>query len=300
MPSSIASGGITEQSLLLRLRADLQDPPLPYKETWTGDGVTTNLRVQQWPIYDANSGDYPLTVTVAGVAATPKGARSLLSASTDVFVEYDTGWLYFQTAPANAASVVCQHYRVLFTDARLLNAVNEGLRQLCPHLMRWTNYTFQLAVNQWEYALPLPDFQSPYTRIVKVEVQEIPAATEPFFVEARWRRVALNTIKIHESQWFTPGATCRVQYWTPYQAISDVDPQNQDLPLLYAKGRLMIDKEMIRARFDQAQAQGQAEQNNPPGASANAGMTILQEFRQQVQERKRIIPMAGSVSTWRN
>lgn len=300
MPSSVASGGVTEQDVLLRLRTDLQDSPLPYKETWTGDGVTTTFRTQKWPVYDVNSTDYPLSITVNGIAATVKGARSLLSAATDVFVEYDTGWLYFQTAPGNNLPVICQHYSVLFTDQRLLNAINEGLRQLCPDFLRWSSCTFQLAVNQWEYTLPLPDFQSPYTTIVKVEVREIPAATEPFYVEARWRRVSLNSIKIHASQAYTPGATVRVQYWTPYQTISDIDPQNQDLPLLYAKGRLLIDKEMIRARFDQAQAQGQAEQNNPPGASANAGMTLLQEFRQQKLERKRIIPMAGAMSTWRN
>lgn len=297
MPSTLSSAGWGDVEALLELRDDLADPPMPYTETWTGDGVSTAVRCQKWPVYDQVSNEYPVTLTVGGVAATLKGSRASLSASTDAFIEPDTGWVYFQTAPANAASIVLNHYAVTWTDRRLLWAVQAGLRKLFPVMGQEDTCTFQLQTLVWEYTLtPFQVWQDPRTRIMAVEVQEIPASTNRFYRLFGWDRFGLNQIRIPASQAYSPGSVCRVRYWGPYRSLSELEEQPRDLVLLYAKGRLLLDKAAQSARFDQPQPSAQTQQNDQKNIAA--GSSMMEEFRTQLAAMARPVKIAAPSSSY--
>lgn len=297
MPSTIASAGWSDAEALTEIRGDLNDFPMPYTEGWVGDGSSTTFRCQKWPVYDANSPEYSASLVVNGTPATLKGSRAELSNPTDAYVENETGWIYFQTAPVNGATVSFAHYSVVWTDRQLGYAIASGLRKLFPKMGQEDFCTLTLQTFVYEYPLtPFAVWRDPRSRVIGVEVQEIPAATERFWRLQNWERIGLNVIRIPDSQYFTPGAQVRVRYWGPYTSVAELEEAVRDMVLMYAKGRLMLDRASQATRFDSPQPSEQGQQRDQQ--SIAVGASYIQEFQTWLEHFARPVKIAGPMSTY--
>jgi hypothetical protein len=297
VPSTIASAGWSDAEALTELRGDLNDFPMPYTETWTGDGASAAMRCMKWPVYDANSAEYSMALTVGGVPSTLKQSRADLSAATDAYIENETGWVYFQQAPASGASVSLAHYQTIWTDRQMGYAIAAGLRKLFPMMGQEDFCSITLQTFVYEYTLtPFAVWRDPRARVIAVEVQEIPAATERFWRLQNWERIGLNVIRLPDSQYFTPGAQVRVRYWGPYTSVAELEEAVRDMVLMYAKGRLMLDKAAQAARFENPSPSEQSQQRDQQNIAVAASM--IQEFQTWLAHFSRPVKIAGIQSTY--
>jgi hypothetical protein len=170
----------------------------------------------------------------------------------------------------------------------MLNALYAGMKAMFPRVWQVKTFVFQAVVNQWEYSLP-NDFLDPRASIFRVEWQEIPFGTERYHRGPSFFSVGLNLIHIPWSQTLTPGANIRVHFAAPYQSLSELEPQVQHLPIWYAKGKLLMDKEVLRSRYDMGPV-AQNEQQYPPGTSQNAGIYHMQQFERELDRLQRPLP----------
>jgi hypothetical protein len=290
----VAAQGIDDETYLKMLRDDMDDPPIPYSESFATTATTPFVRLNQYPVYDA---DTFLTVTNT---ANPGGltlvdSRSRITSDADCYVEPETGYVYVDSA-ADTAGLSVTHYKVRWTNRRMLNNLYAGLKAMFPRVWQRKFVVVNAAVNQWEYRLT-NDFLDPRTHVFRVEHQEIPFATTPYFRRNTWYMVDLATIHIPWSQEVTPGSNIRVHYAAPYMSLSELEPQVQHLPLWYAKGKLLLDKEVLRSRFDLGPV-AQNEQQYPPGTSGNAGMLHLQMFENELVRLARPLPIAAMGSVY--
>ncbi len=107
----------------------------------------------------------------------------------------------------------------------------------------------------------------------------------------------LGTMQIPWSQQVTPGSNVRITYLAPYLTLSDLEPQVQHLPIWYAKGKLLMDKEVLRSRYDMGPV-AQNEQQNPPGTSQNAGIYHMQQFERELDRLARPMPATAPQSSY--
>jgi hypothetical protein len=301
MPGQPSSAGVPDGDFLAQLRSDLRDYPVFYKEQVSPDGASYVYRMQNVPHFDGdNYGAQPslYSIVSSGTLQTLVNSYDALSGAGQVYVDAETGFIYWYTPPAAGTnSLVINHRRCRWTNKALRFALYSGLRALFPDIWQWKTTTFALAVNQWEYTLPA-DFSDPRVRPLRVEVQEIPATTERFKVLSGWRRTGLLTLHVPSSQWFTPGATVRVTYKGPVGSLSDLDGQSQELPILYAKWMLLSSQEAPRARQDSITATQGQEGVNPPGTSMNAALQYLQQFNQLKAQMPMPEPMLPALSSY--
>jgi hypothetical protein len=281
-----ASAGVGDQIFLAQLRSDLKDLPIFAKQQLSADGSTLAYQAQKFPIYDGDAyGAQPslFSITVNGVLQSLKGAYSDLSAANQVWVDYETGWIYWNIAPQSGANnVILNSRRCRWTDRQMLFALYSGLRALFPKVFKWyTDTSITMQTNIWEYSLP-QRFYDPRVKVTMVEIQEIPSTTERFRVVNGWRRVGNTVLQVPISQRFSPGSVCRVTYKGPVESLSDLDVMSQELPILYAKWQLLSNVEGPRARMDSA-PQVQAENANQPGTSMNAALQYLQQFNRLLE-----------------
>lgn len=312
MPN-FSSAGLGDEVFLQILRDEIEDPPIPYVESFTANGTNYIYRLQKFPSWD---GDNITTITVGATPQTLVANRGAAVGANKVYLEPDTGALYWDPAspPAASAAVTIVHYQVRWLDRRLLHNLYAGLRAMFPMVWELQFVKLFFQTNVWEYSLnqapeaqeiragldqpsPTNDFFDPRSRILAVEVQEIPAATERFIPINNWHRTGQATIMLPTSQYYSPGATVRVWYAGPYRSLSDLEPQVQHLPVWYAKGKLLADREIVRARFDQPSTTAN-EQANPPFTSLNIGKFHLQQFDQELDRLKRPMPMPTVLSTY--
>lgn len=290
------SAGTSDSVFVQKLRDFMEDPPLFTPEQLSANGTSTEYRLSQFPIYD---GDPNLTITVGGTSQTLVSDRTALTAVNKVFVDYESGWLFWPTAfppPAGTNNVQIRHSKVRWRDAKMLDALYAGLKAMFPR--RWqlkVDTSIALGINLWDYTLPGNDWFDPMTRLYSVEVQQVPAAYERFQPLQNWRRVGLNLIQIPYSQMYTPGATLRLSWCGPYGSLGDLESQVEQLPLWYAKGYLLSNKETVRVRFDQANTSAEGQQMNQPGISQNAGTFFLRQFETELARLTRPMPV-GPVS----
>jgi hypothetical protein len=301
MPGA-SSAGIADSVFLAQLRSDLRDPPIFFKEQFSPDGVSLVYRLQNFPHYDGDGyGAQPSLFSIVsnGVLQTLVTSYDALSGAGQVYVDAETGFLYWSVAPVSgASSLVINHRRVRWTDRMLRFALYSGLRAMFPQVWQLrSDVVLTLATNQWEYPLPAV-FSDPRVRVLRVEVQEIPATTERFRVMTAWRRVGLQSIQIPSSQWFSPGAAVRVTYRGPVASLSDLDTASQELPLLYAKWVLLSNQEAPRSRQDSLAATQGQEGVTPPGASMNAGLQYLQAFNQLLARMPVVEPFLPTLSVY--
>lgn len=303
--STLSSAGLSEELFIRQIRDDLEDPDIFVgTETLTANGSSTVYRCSQFPIYDgdmygAQSGTVPGTwvITDNNTVQTLVEKTGLSAGANHVNVNYRTGMLIFGAAPVNTHVISVTHSKCRWLDRQISKAINDGLRAMFPKFNQWQSDTsITLATNQWEYTLP-PIFADPRVRIVQVEVQDIPATVNRFVPLSGWRRVANNVLQIPGSQLFSPGSVIRVQYNGPYQNVSELDAQVQNIPILYAKGMLLLNKEGPRARADQA-AVTQNEGANPPGTQSNAGVAFLRQFETELARVPTPPRHAGFITTY--
>lgn len=296
VPPSLAAAGVDDSVFVRILRDDMDDSPVPVMETFASAPATPWVQLRQYPVWDADS--RLSVVSNTGEPFTIVQSRDALVSAGQCYVEYDTGYVYFASAadPLLGGGLTVTHYRVRWLDRRMLNALYAGLKAMFPRIWAYKTFTFTLNVNQWEYQLP-SDFYDPRCCIFRVEVQDIPFATERYHRINSWFLTAYNVIHIPWSQAFSPGARVRVHYAGPYTSLAELEPQVQHLPLWYAKGKLLLDKEVLRVRYDLGPVTVN-EQQHPPGASANAGIYHLRQFEAELERLATPIPIASPQSTY--
>ncbi len=300
-----SSAGLSEEVFIRQIRDDLEDPDIFVgTETLIANGSSTEYRVSQFPIYDgdqygAASGTIPGTWFIKDNSTVQAlVAKSGLSGGANkVNVNYQTGVMIFGAAPVNAHTISVRHSKCRWLDRRISKELNNGMRAMFPKFAQW-QYDTSIVIQtlQWEYTLPVV-FWDPRVRIVAVEIQDIPTTVNRFVPINGWKRVASNVLQIPTSQYYTPGSVVRVQYYGPYQNLAELEPQVQNLPVLYAKGMLLLNKEGPRARADQASVT-QNESANPPGTQTNAGVSFLRQFELELSRIPTPARHAGMQSTY--
>lgn len=294
---TIASAGTSDRVFVRRLREFVEDMPLFAPEQLNANGTSTEYRVTQFPMYD---GDPNFSITVGGTKQTLKDNRTDLigAGSGFIVVDWETGWVFWDVAPASGTNnVQFRKSKTRWRDERMLEALYNGLKEMFPKVwQRATDTSITLQVNQWDYTLPQV-FRDPRVRVLDVEVQSIPNAYERFHPIQNYRRVGPNIIQFPQSQYYTPGSIVRVSYNAPYESLGDLEPQLEMLPLYYAKGYLLSNRETVRVRFDQSTTT-QNESSNPPGISQNSGEYWFRKFYQTLDSLKRPLPMGSVLYTY--
>lgn len=301
MPGQPSSAGVADLEFINQLRSDLRDWPIFYQERVVPDGAMLVYRMQNIPHYDGDAyGAQPslFSITNAGALQTLVTSYDQLSGAGQVFVEADTGLMYWNVAPTNPGPLIVNHRKTNWTNKAMRFALYSGLRAIFPKVFQVrADVTFPLSTLQWEYPLPAI-FSDPRVRVMNVEVQEIPSTMERYREIQSWKRVGLQTLHIPVSQSFTPGSTVRVTYRGPVASLSDLDAQSQELPILYAKWLLLSNREAPRARQDSITATQGVEGVNPPGASMNVGLQFKQAFNQLLDAMPMVEPFVPTLSTY--
>src|SRR5207247_6319409 len=76
-------------------------------------------------------------------------------AAGKVFVNYDTGEIQFNSAPALNDVIQVQYQSCRWRDTSILTGLYGGLRAMFPRIGKtYTDTSIQIQVNQWDYTLP--------------------------------------------------------------------------------------------------------------------------------------------------
>jgi hypothetical protein len=286
---TVGSAGTSDAVFIRKLRLFCEDEPLFSPEQLSANGTSTEYRISQFPIHEQG-----ISIKIGATAQTLIDTRNNLIGKGANFcsIDYETGWVFWDVAPgAGTNNVQFRKDKVRWRNERMLEALYTGLKQMFPIVWQkavdTTSITLQ--VNQWDYTLPIV-FNDPRVKLYQVEVQSIPSAYERFHIIQNWRRVGSNILQVPQSQYYYPGSIVRLSYYGPYQSLADLEPQLEPLPLWYAKGFLLSNKETVRARFDQSTTT-QDGQSNPVGTSQNAGEYFFKKFYQALDALKRPLPV---------
>lgn len=296
-----SSAGTTDLVFIQRLREFMEDVPLFSPQNTTATGGSSEYRAVDFPIYDGDPYNDPsqrfiINVGSPAVTQTLVDSRADLTAANQVAVDYENGWLYWHPSFPPVGPLILRVSKVRWRDERLLEALYGGLRAMSKVCRQdQVDTSINLATLVWEYNLP-SIFWDPNTRITNVEVLDVPYQFSRY-APIDWHRGSLTTIVIPDSQYYTPGAQIRIRYQGGYQSLGDLPEAEQQLPLLWAKGYLLTNKEVVRVRQDTANVS--ADQNaNPVGSSQNAGAFFFSLFERELQRMQRVMPMARPASTY--
>jgi hypothetical protein len=283
--------GRDDAGYIRRLRELLDDFPVRAVEQFSPNGVATTARCTKLKIV----ADKYLQVASSGVSV-PIVLNQDQITSTNCYVDTDTGVITFGTAPAAGTNMLVVYKRsVVYSDTQMLQALYGGLNFLYPKRFREAQDTsISLQTNQWDYTLP-DDFTIPDIFIKSVNIREIPASTNRFMPAVKWARIN-QTLRIVNSQAFTPGSTVEVAYTVPYRSLSDVDDIAADVPLYYAAGQLLGFKEAGRTRVDNQTSQAGASAN-PPGFSQQSAAWFLSRAKQIRDDIQRPIAWGRAKTT---
>lgn len=287
-----AAGGVDEETFIYRLRSRLRDFPKVADQQINGVGGTTTRYLCSPPIND----DSNLQISVGG-ALTPWTTTRPPQAG-QVYVDCDSGLLIFGAAPpAGVNNIQVQKMQVRWRNGVLLDALNAGLRATFP--LRWQrciDTSIQLKTLVYDYDLP-DVFSDPIIQISSVAVREIPATTERFVPIPGAYRVGSRTLHVPWSQSFSPGSTLRIEYIGPYRSLSELNPQDFELPILYACGQLLAFNEVQRGRMDQ-QKTATGEDATPPDQQIKSASWFYQRFQDELNRRSTPFPVADFISTY--
>ena len=105
--------GTSLTELIRLVRMELQDfPQAMHDVDKEGDGVATKFRLYQ-NVYEADG----VSITAAGTAI----------AAADFTVDYDSGWVTFDTAPATGSALVFDYSCVCHSDEQVTAAINAAI-----------------------------------------------------------------------------------------------------------------------------------------------------------------------------
>lgn len=311
-PSAADSTGVSDSQWITDVRDGLEDYPRKKIETWTADGTNGPVSVSSAPLSVLNPPLYGDAATNPplvrdNTTATNYTVVDFPTAPTagQVQVNYDTGELTFNSAPALNDVIQVEYQSVRWRDTSILTGLYAGLRAMFPRVFKtYVDTSIQIQTNVWDYQLPA-FFADPRSRIFSVEIADPYIITEPFKpLRAGARRVGFSILHIPFSQRYSPVARLRVTGQGPYLRLGDLEPQLYHLPVWYALGVLLPKKEAKRVREDTlvplTQAGGQQ-----PGLQVQTGDYYARRFEQELERLSRtmgpgpILPM-GTVYDFRS
>jgi hypothetical protein len=294
-----SSAGTTDLVFINRLREFMEDAPLFSPQNTSASGGASEYRAVDFPIYDGdtyNDTSQRFVITVNQQVQTLVDSRNDLTGAGQVAVDYENGWIYWHPSYPPSGTLLVRCSKVRWRDAKMLEALYGGLRamsRVCRQDQIDLSITMQVYV--WEY--PLANiFWDPNTRITDVEVLDIPTALNRY-QSLDWHRGSMTSIVLPASQLYTPGAQVRIRYQGGYQSLGDLPESEAGLPLWWAKGYLLSNKEIVRARQDTSNVT-QDQNANPPGTSMNAGAFFYAQFEKELARMQRPMPMARPLSTY--
>ena len=302
LPQQTDSSGLGDSSWITDCRDQLRDYPTYTLFNWQADGTNGVVAAGAIPLKLGNPpiNDGSLSVTDNGTSRTV--ITSGTPTGSQVLVNYDTAELTFATPPVAGHQIAASFQSVKWRDGTIERELYGGLRAMFPQIgMTYVDESINIQVNQWDYGLPVWA-QTPGARISRVEVRDPNIITEP------WRplagamfRVGFDRLHIPWSQRYSPVAFLRITGWGPFMTLGDLPIELYELPLLYAKGRLMMNQDTFRLREDTMVPLTQ-EGGQQPGLLTSSGQGFMNEFRQRLQEQARSYgpPEAGinQVSTY--
>lgn len=250
--------GNPDSYFVARVRRDIKDVPVTFKDPFTGDGLTGGTTAGQvpWrlsrapvinPSLEALQPGAGVLVTVNGVAQTVLYDSVAPPAGGQVNVITETGELFFGSVPAAAASILVSYQACRFSTRVILDALKEGLDQLYPEIyQKQTDSTIALTPTTTEYTLPNA-FADPRVTVLTMEVAP-PAGIITYFDTGLFDVVGPNEGILKVLQAWPPGSIVRLTFNQPYQALSDTEPQVMWLPVYYAISNLLEIQELTRSR----------------------------------------------------
>lgn len=212
------------------------------------------------------------------------------------YVNCNTGWILFgQAPPAGTNTLIIYKNQVRWSDSQLLQALYGGLLFLYPKRFREAQDTsITLQTLQWDYTLP-SDFTIPDIFILSINVREIPSQTNRFRPLTGWTRER-TTLRIPQSQVFTPGSTIEVNYTAPYRSLSDVDDIASDAVIWYAAAQVLGFAETQRTRLG-SQTVSSDQSAQPPGFQQQTAAWFMSRATQIRDNLQRAIPWSRAKST---
>lgn len=294
-----SSAGTTDLVFINRMREFMEDVPLFSPQNTSATGGASEYRAVDFPIYDGDpyaDTSQRFVITVSGVVQTLVDSRNDLTGANQVAIDYENGWMYWHPSFPPNGSLLVRVSKVRWRDERILEALYGGLRamsRVCRQDQVDLSITLQVLI--WEYPLATI-FWDPNTRITNVEVLDIPTSLNRY-QPLDWHRGSMNSIVLPASQLYTPGAQVRIRFQGGYQSLGDLPESEAQLPLMWAKGYLLSNKEIVRARQDTANVT-QDQNANPVGTSQNAGAFWFAQFERELQRMQRVMPMARPLSVY--
>lgn len=254
LPQSSDSSGLADSQWISDTRNALRDYPRWAGMTWTADGVNGALGpnsfpfvVPRPPIWDGGTGP---TVFNATTSTTYTVITSGTPTSGQVFMNFNTGEVYFSSPPTSGNSIQVAYQTVRWPDQMIENSLYAGLRAMFPTVGKtYVDDSIGIQVLVWDYALPVWA-QDPRSRVLKVEVRDPNISVEPWRPFDNWEMVGVGTIHLPGSQSISPVGHIRITGWGPYLTLGDLEPQMYELPIWYALSKLLPNEESKRIRQD--------------------------------------------------
>src|SRR5215467_4994611 len=303
MPSPFPNGN-PDAYFIARVRREIADRPVTFKDPFTGDGLTGGATAGQTPWIcsrkpvinpsrenlQAGAG---LLVTVAGVAQTVTYDSPNPPGAGVINVITETGEMYFGTVPTAGQSILASYQSARFGTDQILDALTEGLNQLYPEIYQaQTDSSISLSPTTTEYALPAV-LSDPRVMPLTVEVAP-PSGIITYFDTGLWDTVGANGGILKMIQAWPPGSILRITYNQPYQALSDVEPQCMWLPVYYACATLLAIQETKRSRQGDLIAVA-GEGGSKPGDGAKVAEMWMNKYLAAKAQFAREEPVATTV-----
>lgn len=306
MPSPFPNGN-PDSYFIARVRRDIADRPVTFKDPFTGDGLTGGTAAGQvpWtvskkPVINPNRETLQpgagLIVSVAGATISPANTlydSAVAPTAGQVNVVTETGELYFGTVPTAGQSILVSFQAARFSTDMILDSLKEGLDQLYPELYQTqTDSSIALTPTTTEYNLPgiLAD---PRVQPITLEVAP-PSGIITYFDTGLWGTVGPNEGILKMIQAWPPGSIVRLTFNQPYTALSDVEPQCMWLPVYYANSTLLSMQETRRSR--QADIITQAgEGGSKTGDASQVAEMWMNKYLAGKQQFARMEPVATTV-----
>jgi hypothetical protein len=293
--------GLPADSWIAAVRRRLQAYSKWRNDTKTADGVQGAVGAGGLPYQMATPPvmDGSVTVRVNGSAQTI--VATYPPGSGVVFVNLDTGEIFFGTVPPLNANLSWDYQYTPWRDQDILDALMAGVRDMWTTWdvgKVYTDETIVIQNLQWEYLLPQAA-QDLNSRILRLEyiTPYIPQVL-PFQEVRGWKRIGVERLFIPRVQAWFPG-NLRLTYYGPSLRLGDVPPQHYWPLVWYALSALLPWKESQRIRDDRAPNQIN-ENAQQPGLLTQTGDYYYQRYEQVMVNLQRKAPKADvhMVSTY--
>jgi len=277
--------GLNDAVWVNAVRRKLRDLPKWLQETRAADGTNGSATPPAIPYQVArppiNDGSFSLTL--AGTSQTI--TTTYPPAAGEVYVDYDTGEIYFGTIPPSPDAMVWNYQQVKWRDQEIMDGLYAGLREMFPAVGKvYTDVATQIQVLQWDYQLP-PAATDPRSKILYLEGRDPNITVLPFEEEGRYKRIGTDILHLYPAMAYSPAANLRVTYWGPFQTLADMEPSLFWLPVWYCLSSLLPWAEAPRVRDDRA-VPSQQEGGQQPGVQIQTGDYYYKRFTQALQNLK--------------